>query len=161
MSLQKYEFKKNIFLFFQVFKNPPADGFDALFLVGSEISCWPKMNFSEKFADFWTFLKISKNPDIFSKLLKFRKYSYTSWKCRWTFPNSPDVSKKLLFLYPFTGYFDLPKRKCLNGLFWFFFDKVRHFLIKIFNFGNVTKECFMHFLMQRYVVLKKLFQEFC
>jgi hypothetical protein len=31
---------------------------------------------------------------------------------------------------PFTGDFDLPKRKCLNGLFWLFFDKVRHFLLK-------------------------------
>jgi hypothetical protein len=29
---------------------------------------------------------------------------------------------------PFTGDFDLPKRICLNGLFWFTFDKVRHFL---------------------------------
>jgi hypothetical protein len=36
---------------------------------------------------------------------------------------------------PFTGDFDLPKRICLNGLFWFSFDK-----IKIFNFGDVTKK---------------------
>jgi hypothetical protein len=36
--------------------------------------------------------------------------------------------------------FDLPKQKCLNGLFWFFFDKLRHFFIQIFNFGDVTKK---------------------
>jgi hypothetical protein len=33
-------------------------------------------------------------------------------------------------LNPFTGDFDLPKRICLNGLFWFSFDKVRQFLSK-------------------------------
>jgi hypothetical protein len=33
-------------------------------------------------------------------------------------------------LNPFTGDFDLPKRIFLNGLFWFSFDKVRHFLSK-------------------------------
>jgi hypothetical protein len=33
---------------------------------------------------------------------------------------------------PFNGDFDLPKRKCFNELFWwFFFDKVRHTLKKI------------------------------
>jgi hypothetical protein len=47
-----------------------------------------------------------------------------------------------IFLNPFTEDFDLPKRICLNGLFLFFFDKVRHFLIKIFNFGDVTKKRF-------------------
>jgi hypothetical protein len=35
-----------------------------------------------------------------------------------------------MFLNPFTGDFDLPKRICLNGLFWFSFDKVRHFISK-------------------------------
>jgi hypothetical protein len=51
----------------------------------------------------------------------------------------------------FTGDFDLPKRICLNGLFWLSFDKGRLFFIKIFNFGDVTK-CFLHFLMHRNVV---------
>jgi hypothetical protein len=35
--------------------------------------------------------------------------------------------RKEIFINPFTGDFDLPKRICLNGLIWFSFDKVRHF----------------------------------
>jgi hypothetical protein len=46
------------------------------------------------------------------------------------------------FFNPFTGDVDLLKRKFLNKLFWCFFDKVTHFLIKIFNFGDVTKKVF-------------------
>jgi hypothetical protein len=30
-----------------------------------------------------------------------------------------------------------------NGLFWFSFDKIRHFFINIFNFGGVTKKLFL------------------
>jgi hypothetical protein len=38
--------------------------------------------------------------------------------------------RKYFFISPFTGDFDLPKRKCSNELFWFFFEKIRHFLSK-------------------------------
>jgi hypothetical protein len=34
---------------------------------------------------------------------------------------------------PFSGDFDLPNRICLNGLFWFSFDKVRHFFYQHFQ----------------------------
>jgi hypothetical protein len=39
---------------------------------------------------------------------------------------STDFSE--IFFNPFN--WDLPKRKRLNGLFWFFFDKVKYFLSK-------------------------------
>jgi hypothetical protein len=43
---------------------------------------------------------------------------------------------------PFTGDFDMPKRKCSNGLFWFFFDKVRYILSKISTLVASQKMCF-------------------
>jgi hypothetical protein len=43
--------------------------------------------------------------------------------------NSSTFYKNLPFK-PFTGNFDVPKQKCLNELFWFFLDKVRHYLTK-------------------------------
>jgi hypothetical protein len=46
------------------------------------------------------------------------------------------------FLIPFTGDFDLPKRICLNGLFLFFFDKVRHFLSKFSTLVTSQKKVF-------------------
>jgi hypothetical protein len=45
-------------------------------------------------------------------------------------------------LNPFTGDFDLPKRICLNGLFLFFFDKVRHFLSKFSILVTSQKKVF-------------------
>jgi hypothetical protein len=60
------------------------------------------------------------------------------------------------FINPFTWDFDLPKQTCLNGLFWFFFDKVRHFY-QHFQLSTVTKKSFfLHFLMHRDVFLKKV-----
>jgi hypothetical protein len=41
----------------------------------------------------------------------------------------------------FTGDIDLPKQQCSNALV-FFFDKVRHFFIIIFNFVEVTNKVF-------------------
>jgi hypothetical protein len=43
---------------------------------------------------------------------------------------------------PFTGDFNLPKRICLNGLFLFFFDKVRHFLSKFSTLVTSQKKVF-------------------
>jgi hypothetical protein len=43
---------------------------------------------------------------------------------------------------PFTGDIDLPKRICLNGLFFFFFDKVRHFLSKFSTLVTSQKKVF-------------------
>jgi hypothetical protein len=53
------------------------------------------------------------------------------------------------FFNPFTGDFDLPKRICLNGLCWFSFNKVRHFLSKFSTLMTSQKKCFLHFLMQK------------
>jgi hypothetical protein len=55
--------------------------------------------------------------------------------------------KFLHILNSFTGDFDLPKRICFNGLFWFSFDKVRHFLSKFSTLVTSQKKCFLHFLM--------------
>jgi hypothetical protein len=41
---------------------------------------------------------------------------------------------------PVTGDFDLPKRICLIGLFWFFVDKVRHFLLTFSNLVTSQKK---------------------
>jgi hypothetical protein len=43
---------------------------------------------------------------------------------------------------PFTGDFDLPKQISLNGLFLFFFDKVRHFLTKFSTLVTSQKKVF-------------------
>jgi hypothetical protein len=50
---------------------------------------------------------------------------------------STDFSE--IFFNPFN--WDLPKRKRLNGLFWFFFDKVKYFLSK-FSICDATKKVF-------------------
>jgi hypothetical protein len=44
---------------------------------------------------------------------------------------------------PFTGDFDLPERICLNRLFWFFFDKVRHILSKFSTLVVTKKKIFI------------------
>jgi hypothetical protein len=44
----------------------------------------------------------------------------------------------MCFFNPFTGDFNLPKRKYSNGIFGSFST----FFIKIFNFGDVTKKVF-------------------
>jgi hypothetical protein len=59
--------------------------------------------------------------------------------------------KKKESINHFTGDFDLPKRICLNGLFLFFFDKIRHFLSKFHK-----KKCFLHFLKHRKVFSKNV-----
>jgi hypothetical protein len=46
------------------------------------------------------------------------------------------------FLDPFTGDFKLPKRICLNGLFWISFDKVRYFLSKLSTLVTSQKKVF-------------------
>jgi hypothetical protein len=62
----------------------------------------------------------------------------------------------ILRLNPFTGDFDLPKRICLNELFLFFFDKVRHFLSKFSTLVMSQKKCFLHFLKHRKVFSKNV-----
>jgi hypothetical protein len=62
--------------------------------------------------------------------------------------------KMRIFKEAFTGDFDLPKRICLNGLFWCSFDKVRHFLSRFSTLVTSQKKDFLHFLMHREVILK-------
>jgi hypothetical protein len=57
-----------------------------------------------------------------------------------------------LFIVFFTKNFDLSKRKCLNGLFWFFLD----IFYQNFQFWWRQKKCFLHSLMHRDMFLKKV-----
>jgi hypothetical protein len=60
-------------------------------------------------------------------------------------------------LNPFTRDFDLPMQICLNGLFWFSFDKVRHFLSKFATL--VTSQKIVFFALSD--ASKSVFEKCC
>jgi hypothetical protein len=105
------------------------------------------LNYSPRFLQYsWNsrkFLLVS------FEFLEFLRHSLSSQQQRL-------VTHYLSMFNPFTRDFDLPKRICLNGLFLFFFDKVRHFLSKFSTLVTSQKKCFLHFLKHRKVFLKNV-----
>jgi hypothetical protein len=93
---------------------------------------------------------------LFLKLIRIYNMILTA-TFSFTFIFDWSLVMKILLVIPLSpGDFELPERIWLNELFWFSFDKVRHFVIKIFNFGDVTKKCFMLFLRHQNVFLKNV-----
>jgi hypothetical protein len=86
----------------------------------------------------WLRVKVgdAKCPSV-KEELNNKKLQVSNKKPNWGSSWFYICSKRELAFYAFTGDFDLPKRICSNGLFWYFLDKVSHFLIIIFKFGDV------------------------
>jgi hypothetical protein len=95
----------------------------------------------------------------FSQIFLEKKYGVNtpSWIIQpFKFNKNWFFTKKIKFVKPFTVVFDLLEQNFLNGLFWFFFDKVRHSLSKFSTLVTSQKSSFLHFLMHRNVFLKKV-----
>jgi hypothetical protein len=86
---------------------------------------------------FWIKIYLEPSFEIFS--FSYKIYTRTSdfnsniWKT---------VQKMEAKLNPFTGNFNLPKRKCLNGPYWFFFDEIINFFNHNFQLWWCQKKVF-------------------